>query len=175
MINEFGEIRLQQFTLSKSLEHLRHPLHLMLQSLEKNGHRQPGLMFIDNIKAEANFFENTIPSLKRNVHHIAPPSIDGLTAAQVPAGYEISFVPRDEIEQACEIIKRRLDRQRAQDDCPGEIPCGFDVEWPPAKERGGKPGAVATIQMAFEFGCFVFQVRLRILSHPFRADLACLF
>lgn len=165
MINEYGEIRLQQLTLSKSLEHLKEPLHNMLQSLEDHGHRLPSLLYINNIKAELSFFERAVPSLQRGVHHVPSPSISGLPAAATLDGYQTHFVPSDEVNEACSKIVNWLNRLR--DDAGDQnlnIVCGFDIEWPPPEGRGQSPGKVALIQFAFEKTTYVVQVSLRSVS-----------
>lgn len=166
MINEHGEIRAQVLALSKRLEHLQQPLQLMQASLAANGHSPPAMMFIDNIKAEASFFEAAIPSLGRNVRHIPPPSVDGLPAAALPEGYQCHYIRnREEIEQACNAILRRMEREQAVSQKKELWACGFDTEHSCSMDRGVARGQTALIQLAFETEVFVFQVsRFRWLA-----------
>lgn len=175
-MNEFNEIRMQVLTLSKSLDHLRDPLLLLQQSLANRGHRPVGLLFIDNVEAEASFFERTIPSLRRDVRHIPPPTVDGLPQAKLPEGYNCIYIDHfEEIERACKNIRIAWERRDAKNGADADLLCGFDTEHTVHMVQGGSRSPTDVIQFAFESEGFIFQVCTeRASGSGGRADTASL-
>ncbi|KAL8279790.1 hypothetical protein RQP46_007885 [Phenoliferia psychrophenolica] len=151
IVNQFGEIRAQYLTLSKSLEHIRPGLEMLQASLRARGHPAVELLWIDDITHEARFFESEIPSLTKHVEHIPPPNTSGLPLATLPPSFltiiENSF---ERIEQRSKELRLLLKKDDAS-------AVGFDMEWSPG-EDGGAPGRTALLQLSTLSRCFLFQL-----------------
>ncbi|KAL8293201.1 hypothetical protein RQP46_000895 [Phenoliferia psychrophenolica] len=159
ILNEYGEIRLQLLTLSKSLEHLREPLARLQATLVARGHEEIQFLTIDNITGELAFFESAIPSLRSDVVHTAPPNLSGLPTAALPSSHTVhDLVDADEIEKGCKALLATKPKL-----------LGFDTEhstfW---NEHGGRVGRggeaftgrekTALIQISSETETFLLRV-----------------
>ncbi|KAK4702821.1 hypothetical protein P7C70_g3399, partial [Phenoliferia sp. Uapishka_3] len=156
MLNGYGEMRLQILGLSKELEHLRPALALLQESLRAHGFPEVKLLFIDNIAAEAPFFESAIPSLRHEVEHVAPPNVSGLPLATLPPFYRRTYTSSyNGIDAACWKLLSEL-----QGSSELELAVGFDTEHPTAMsgEEGGGRGKTAVVTLSTLTEGFVLQV-----------------
>ncbi|KAF7722500.1 hypothetical protein EC973_003092 [Apophysomyces ossiformis] len=67
MNNEYGEIRIQQFVPTTSLEHIEGSMINLAHNLQNLGHTLPKLIFTDKAQSDRRFFENCFPSLRENI------------------------------------------------------------------------------------------------------------
>lgn len=82
--NEYEEIRLQSFVLTKSLIHLITSFDKLWNAYTMYGYEKPKIFYTDNVRTDSNFLEEHLPSLLENVQ-----PIDGLPVATIPHGLEI--------------------------------------------------------------------------------------
>jgi hypothetical protein len=61
--NEYGEIKMQLLVRTKALRNLQDPYECLRRSYELHGHRQPEVVFSDNVAGDKNFPSSVLPSL----------------------------------------------------------------------------------------------------------------
>ncbi|KAF7728460.1 hypothetical protein EC973_006013 [Apophysomyces ossiformis] len=100
--NEYEEIRLQQFTPTKSLRHLRASFNRMLNSYRLCGDEQPEVFFTDNVRGDRQFLENALPSLRRSLQsdtnedtENASSTNDSIYPSDDISGYNVQILSED--------------------------------------------------------------------------------
>jgi hypothetical protein len=103
--NEFGEIRVQVLTPTKSLSHLKASFEDMRRSYELYGHSLPDVFFTDNVRGDKKFLQSVLPSLQTGSIELDNTYVSQLPAMTIPSGVGIHVIRGPEnINRAANIL-----------------------------------------------------------------------
>jgi len=158
MMNNYGELRLHNLVATKSLQPLVGSIKNMLNSLQRYGHPQPELLFVDDVRGEGNFFTKNIPSLTKNVQPLSLDPYPHLEEYQLPSNVKI--VVANTLNQCSQYLDAHIIDclDSATED---RIVIGLDCEWCYDQFLGS--GKVALCQIARED--IVIIIQLHLIGH----------
>lgn len=153
--NEFEQIRQMILTPTRHLTHIEKPLRGIMKSLHEHGHQPISLLWTDNVRADHQFVEQVIPTLRANVD---PATADGgrkYPVIALPDSLKIRLASSIQlIDQTCRSILADIEQQNTD----SKIFVGFSVDWDwQASKSGHFPAALMVIAVA-DF-VHLFQVR----------------
>jgi hypothetical protein len=161
MTNEFEQVRQMILTLTRHLHHIERPLRGIVKSLHEHGHAPLSLLWTDNVKADHNFVESVVPTLRIDVDHITADQGRSYPLLKVPSGLKIRVASSIKlIDEACASVLSDISGVN-----PGtKIFVGFAMEWDwMASQRGHFPASL--IQLAVGDFVYLLQVGVFLLSH----------
>ncbi|KAJ7152904.1 hypothetical protein C8R46DRAFT_912792, partial [Mycena filopes] len=160
IINEFEQIRQMVLTPTRHLTHIEKPLRGIVKSLHEHGHPPLSLLWTDNVKADHQFVERVIPTLRVNVD---PTTSDGgkkYPALTVPNDLRIRVASSISlIDQTCRSILADLEQQETDQ----KIFVGFSVDW---DWQAGKEGHFPAALMQISVADFVYLLQTYHISTP---------
>jgi hypothetical protein len=164
--NEKGEIHACNLVPTKAHSQYELALSRIQHSLQLFGHKQPELIYTDNMADKA-FLESTFPSLRCNV--IPVEAYGHLEPFVLPADIDICVRCEEQaINAAMATILNHVSEELADPD----VIVGFDCEWNIAISRDGRHerGDIAIVQIAFEKRVYILQVSTPT-AHFFRTKI----
>lgn len=153
MTNQYGEIRLLDLVMSKSHSQYEAALHDISQSLTQYGHKQPKVIWTDNVRGDKGVLERAFVSLLEGVDPIVKYSeLEELT---LPSTWSpIVHNTFEAIERAMSAILGELSDEGGKE----KIAVGFDMEWA-VDLASGWQGPTALVQVAYGNIVNLLQVR----------------
>jgi hypothetical protein len=144
--NEFEQIRQMILTPTRHLTHIEKPLRGIMKSLHEHGHQPISLLWTDNVRADHQFVEQVIPTLRANVD---PATTDGgrkYPVIALPDSLKIRLASSIQlIDQTCRSILADIEQQNTD----SKIFVGFSVDWDwQASKSGHFPAALMVIAVA---------------------------
>ncbi|KAJ7676813.1 hypothetical protein DFH06DRAFT_942686, partial [Mycena polygramma] len=152
--NEFEQIRHMVFTPTGHMTHVERPLRGMVKSLHEHGHAPISLLWTDNVRADHQFVERIVPTLRVNVDHETTEGARRYSPVAVPSLLKIRTASSIElIDQSCRSILSDLE-QKVPD---SKTFVGFSMQWDwQASKAGHFPAAL--MQIAISDFVYLFQI-----------------
>ncbi|KAJ7829618.1 hypothetical protein B0H13DRAFT_2679789 [Mycena leptocephala] len=152
--NEFEQIRQMILTPTRHLTHVERPLRDIMKSLHKHGHQPISLLWTDNVRADHQFVERVVPTLRVNVDHETTDGGRKYQLAAVPDTLKIRLASSISlIDESCRSILSDL--EQANTDTKAFV--GFSIEWDwQASKAGHFPAAL--MQIAISDFVYLFQI-----------------
>jgi ribonuclease D len=145
-VNEFNQIRLQNFVFSKSLEEVSPSLISLSKVLQNRNESFIKSVATDNCCQDRRVVQECIPSLQRTDELSS-----NLPYFELPSGTEIiTVLTEQEIEQICPVISSASAVEN--------VVLGIDAEWNVSEKR-----KVALFQISFK--SFVYLIRFSKIKH----------
>lgn len=162
MTNEFEQIRQMILTLTSHLHHIERPLRGIVKSLHEHGHAPISLLWTDNVKADHQFVESIVPTLRTGVDH---KTVDGgrtYPLLKIPSDLQIRVASSvNLIDEACTSIL--ADIGDINPDTKTFV--GFAMEWDwNASKNGHFPASLMQIAVGeYIYLLQVYSIRLLLV------------
>ncbi|KAJ7637248.1 hypothetical protein DFH06DRAFT_1433264, partial [Mycena polygramma] len=146
LTNELEQIRHMVFTPTRHLIHVERPLRGVMKSLHEHGHPPISFLWTDNVRADHQFVEEIIPTLRTNVDRTTADAGRRYPVIVVPSSLKIRLASSIQlIDQTCRSILADLEQQSAD----SKVCVGFSVAWDwQASKAGHFPAALIGIAIA---------------------------
>jgi hypothetical protein len=162
MTNEFEQIRQMILTFTSHLHHIERPLRGIVKSLHEHGHAPISLLWTDNVKADHQFVESIVPTLRTGVDH---KTVDGgrtYPLLKIPSDLQIRVASSvNLIDEACTSIL--ADIGDINPDTKTFV--GFAMEWDwNASKNGHFPASLMQIAVGeYIYLLQVYSIRLLLV------------
>ncbi|KAJ7803168.1 hypothetical protein B0H13DRAFT_1931512, partial [Mycena leptocephala] len=144
--NEFEQIRQMILTPTRHLTHIEKPLRGIMKSLHEHGHQPISLLWTDNVRADHQFVEQVVPTLRANVDLATTDGGRKYPVIALPDSLKIRLASSIQlIDQTCRSILADIEQQNTD----SKIFVGFSVDWDwQASKSGHFPAALMVIAVA---------------------------
>jgi hypothetical protein len=162
-LNHLEEICMMQLAPTKSTSHMVEGLKELSKNLEENGHRQPILLYTDNVKGQAASLEAALPSLKADVQPVTLENTTSLYAKlpvfEMGANYVVHYIVSPD---AADTLLHELIVAKVANNPQADFTVAIDAEWNFPQKGVNKLktiGKVATFQLGLPECAIVLHVR----------------
>ncbi|KAF7728630.1 hypothetical protein EC973_005857 [Apophysomyces ossiformis] len=171
MTNEMGEIRIQHFVPSTSMDYVKKSLDDVKLSLISFEHSMPKVLFTDKVDHDKKFFEMQFESLKEDIQAVRstdPHKYLPILTLPESVTYTVHST-ETQINDALTPLLEQLD------DPAYNTTVGFDAEWTFNADTRSMWKPVAVVQVAYpSFGVRILKLsKLKSIPHTLLQLIAC--